>query len=202
MMAEMLPRGSEPLTNRKYVERCVSHFLYGANLAPYSEETRLFARKNLPDSTETRLFNQFSSSLLSQLSNLTLEYRARLDTLDEDNALFQYNLAYLYGSTFKEAKDYSWRRDTTGLEVDCPRVKIKETKPEPVSGGILWTFSNGMRVVYKQVPARRLFQYSLLLGRGLSGVDGLLEGEGGYFGDMLSLYDAGRRLLRGHAVPV
>ena len=58
MMAEMLPRGSEPLTNRKYVERCVSHFLYGANLAPYSEETRLFARKNLPDSTETRLFNQ------------------------------------------------------------------------------------------------------------------------------------------------
>ena len=104
MMAEMLPRGSGPLTNRKYVDRCVSHFLYGANLAPYSEETRLFARKNVPDSTETRLFNQFSSSLLNQLSNLTLEYRARLDTLDEDNALFQYNLAYLYGSTFKEAQ--------------------------------------------------------------------------------------------------
>ena len=35
--------------NRQYVERCVSHFLYGANLAPYSEETKLFARKNLPD---------------------------------------------------------------------------------------------------------------------------------------------------------
>ena len=67
----------------------------------------------MPDSTETRLFNQFSSSLLNQLSNLTLEYRARLDTLDEDNALFQYNLAYLYGSTFKESKDYSWQRDTS-----------------------------------------------------------------------------------------
>ena len=165
MMAEMLPRGNNPLTNRQYVERCVSHFLYGANLAPYSEETRLFARKNVPDSTETRLFNQF--------------------------ALFQYNLAYLYGSTFKEAKDYSWQRDTSGLEVNCPKVKIKETKPESVSGGVLWTFSNGMRVVYKQVPARRTFQYSLLLGSGLSGVNGLTEGEGGYFGDMLSLYNAG-----------
>jgi hypothetical protein len=75
--------------------------------------------------------------------------------------------------------------------VDCPRVKLKETKPEPVSGGVLWTFSNGMRVVYKQVPARRTFQYSLLLGSGLSGASGLTEGEGGYFGDMLSLYDAG-----------
>ena len=191
MMAEMLPRGNTPLTNRQYVDRCVSHFLYGANLAPYSEETRLFARKNVPDSTETRLFNQFANSLLSQLSNLTLEYRARLDTLDEDNALFQYNLAYLYGSTFKEAKDYSWQRDTSGLEVDCPRIKLKETKPEPVSGGVLWTFSNGMRVVYKQVPGGRTFQYSLLMGSGLSGASGLTEGEGGYFGDMLSLYDAG-----------
>ena len=191
MMAEMLPRGSTPLTNRQYVDRCVSHFLYGANLAPYSEETRLFARKSLPDSTETRLFNQFATSLLSQLSNLTLEYRANLDSLDEDNALFQYNLAYLYGSTFKEAKDYSWQRDTSGLEVECPRIRIKETKPEPVSGGVLWTFSNGMRVVYKQVPGRQTFHYSLLLGGGLSGVSGLTEGEGGYFGDMLSLYDAG-----------
>ena len=191
MIAEMLPRGSTPLTNRQYVDRCVAHFLYGANLAPYSEETRLFARKSLPDSTETRLFNQFATSLLSQLSNLTLEYRANLDSLDEDNALFQYNLAYLYGSTFKEAKDYSWQRDTSGLEVECPRIRLKETKPEPVSGGVLWTFSNGMRVVYKQVPGRQTFHYSLLLGGGLSGVGGLTEGEGGYFGDMLSLYDAG-----------
>ena len=191
MMAEMLPRGCEPLTNRRYVDRCVSHFLYGANLAPYSEETRLFARKNVADSTETRLFNQFANSLLSQLSNLTLEYRARLDTLDEDNALFQYNLAYLYGSTFKEAKDFSWQRDTSGLEADGPRIRLKETKPEPVSGGVLWTFSNGMRVVYRQVPDRQSFHYALLLNSGLSGVNGLAEGEGGYFGDMLSLYDAG-----------
>ena len=191
MMAEMIPRGSTPLSNGKYVDRCVSHFLYGANLAPYSEETRLFARKNVPDSTETRLFNQFASSLLSQLSNLTLEYRARLDSLDEDNALFQYNLAYLYGSTFKESKDFSWQRDTSGLEADAPRIRLKETKPEPVSGGVLWTFSNGIRVVYKQVAGRQTFHYALLLGGGLSGVNGLTEGEGGYFGDMLSLYDAG-----------
>ena len=128
MMADMVRRGNERMTNRRYVDRCVSHFLYGANLAPLSEETRLFSRKNVPDSTETRLFNQFSTSLLSQLSNLTLEYRAGLDSLDEDNALFQYNLAYLYGSTFQDAKDYSWHRDTSAMEVPCPRVRIKDTK--------------------------------------------------------------------------
>ena len=48
-----------------------------------------------------------------------------------------------------------------------------------------------MRVVYKQVTGSKTFNYALLLGGGLSGVNGLTEGEGGYFGDMLSLYDAG-----------
>ena len=191
MRSGMLLRGNTPLTNGKYVERCAAHFLYGANLAPYSEELRLFARKSVPDTTETRLFNQFATSLLSQLSNLTLEYRAALDTLDEDNALFQYNLAYLYGSTFRESRSYAWQRDTTGLEANARRTKIRDTREEPVSGGTLWTFSNGVRVVYKQVSGGDSFQYALLLGGGLSGVSGLVEGEGGYFGDMLSLYDAG-----------
>ena len=191
MMADMVRRGSNPLSNRKYVDRCTAHFLYGANLAPYDEETRLFARKSVADSTETRLFNQFATSVLSQLSNLTLEYRADLDSLDEDEALFQYNLAYLYGSTFREARNYAWQRDTSGLEVDCPRIKIKETRSEPVSGGTLWTFSNGIRVTYKQVSGSGTFDYALLMNGGLSGVNGLVEGEGGYFGDMLSLYDAG-----------
>lgn len=191
LMASMIRRGSENLSNRKYVDRCVSHFLYGSNLAPYSEETRLFARKNVADSTETRLFNQFATSLLSQLSNLTLEYRADLDSLDEDNALFQYNLAYLYGSTFKDSKDYRWQRDTSGLEATPPKVKIKDVKDEPVSGGSMWTFSNGLRVVYKQVSGTRMFHYALLFPGGLSGVSGLTEGEGGYFGDLLSLYDVG-----------
>ena len=191
MMADMVRRGSAPLSNRKYVDRCTAHFLYGANLAPYAEETRFFARKNVADTTETRLFNQFAASVLSQLSDLTLEYRADLDSLDEDEALFQYNLAYLYGSTIREDRDYAWQRDTSGLEVDCPRVRIRETKPEPISGGTLWTFSNGMRVVFKRVPGLNSFDYALLLGGGLSGVNGLQEGEGGYFGDMLSLYDAG-----------
>ncbi len=191
MMADMLQRGSAPLSNRKYVDRCIAHFLYGANLAPYSEETRLFARKNVADTTETRLFNQFATSLLSQLSNLTLSYRADLDSLDEDEALFQYNLAYLYGSTIREPKDYAWQQDTSGLETVSPRVRVKETKAEPVSGGTMWTLSNGIRVVYKQVPGSGNFHYALLLGGGLSGVNGLEEGEGGYFGDMLTLFDAG-----------
>ena len=66
-----------------------------------SEETRLFARKNVPDSTETRLFNQFANSLLSQLSNLTLEYRARLDAKE---VIKQYHGLWVVKRAFRIGK--------------------------------------------------------------------------------------------------
>ncbi len=175
-----------------YVNRCIANFLYGANLAPRSEMLRYFANKQVADSTETRLFNQFSDALFTQLANLTLEYTQAPDSLDKDDALFYYNLAYLYGSVIPSGKDYSWfQADTTGLEQAFPKVKIKNEKPEPVSGGTLWTFSNGMRVVFKPVKGSGAFHYALQLNGGLSLVDGLREGEGGYFADMLPLYDCG-----------
>ncbi len=190
-----------PVIHRKWVSRpapgslvnrCIAHFLYGANLAPYEETVRLFSRKNVSDSMETRLFNRFADALLSQLSNLTLEYRQVPDTLDKDNELFYYNLAYLFGSVVKSGNDYRWHgADTLGMQLTCPRVKVKNERVDPVSGGTIWTFSNGMRVIFKQVPKTGIFNYELQLNGGLAQMADLKEGEGGYIGDLLSLYDAG-----------
>ena len=173
------------------VNRCIAHFLYGANLAPYEETVRLFSRKNVSDSMETRLFNRFADALLEQLSNLTLEYRQAPDSLDKDEELFYYNLSYLYGSVVKSGNDYRWHgADTLGMQVTCPKVKVKNERKEVVSGGTIWTFSNGMRVIFKQVPKTGIFNYELQLNGGLAQIEGLQEGEGGYLGDLLSLYDA------------
>ena len=173
------------------VNRCIAHFLYGANLAPYDETVRLFSRKNVSDSVETRLFNRFADALLEQLSNLTLEYRQAPDSLDKDEELFYYNLSYLYGSVVKSGNDYRWHGgDTLGMQANCPKVRVKSERVEPVSGGTSWTFSNGMRVIFKQVPKTGIFNYELQLGGGLAQIGDLQEGEGGYIGDLLSLYDA------------
>ena len=172
------------------IRRCVAHFLYGAHLAPYSESMRLFARKSLADTTETRFFNQFADALLGQLENLTLEFTGAADSLDKDQELFNYNLAYLYGSVIPSEKTYDWHSaDSSRLAVTAPKVKIKAEKTEPVTGGTLWTFSNGMRVVFKQVAGSGVFHYALQLNGGLNQVVGLKEGEGGYIGDMLLLND-------------
>ena len=177
-------------TAGEYMDRCMAHFLYGAHLATGAETIRYFSRKNVADSVETRLFNRYTQALLNRLDNFTLEVTGATDSLDTDNLLFDYNLHYLYGSVAGSGKDYSWHSaDTAALSAGTSKVKLKGEKLEPVSGGVLWTFSNGMRVVYKQVKGSGSFSYALQLNGGLAQVQGLLEGEGAFIGPLLSLYN-------------
>ena len=188
----ILKKGRATPSNEEYLERCIAHFLYGSTLVPFSEEARLFTRKNIPGETEAQLFNGFSSALLQQLSNLTLSYTAAPDSLDVPEALFRYNLGWLYGWASPQEKNYSWHRaDTSALEPAATRVRINAEKPESVTGGTLWTFSNGIRVVYKQIKGEDSFHYALQLNGGLSQIPDLKEGEGGYIPEVLSLYNTG-----------
>ena len=192
ILPQLRKKADVPASAAVYVSRCVANFLYGASLASRSEWMRLFSRKNVADTTEARLFNQFAGALLEQLSNLTLEYRDAPDSLDKDDALFYYNLAYLYGSVIPSRKDYAWHQaDTLGLPGAGPKIRVKSEKAEPLSGGVLWTFTNGMRVIYKHIPGSVSLQYALQLNGGLGTLDGLQSGEGGYIGEMLPLYDVG-----------
>lgn len=173
------------------IDPCIANFLFGANLAPASERVRLFARKNIPEETEARLFGKFASALLAGEDNLTLEISAR-DTLDPAEALMIYTANYKNGLAVPYEEDYTWHgADSAGLEFSPSRQRIQKEKPEPVSGGTVWTFGNGIRVVYKEIKGSRMFNYSLVLGGGLSQIPDLQEGEGGHIGPMLQLYDVG-----------
>ncbi|MBR5402827.1 MAG: hypothetical protein IK113_01200 [Bacteroidales bacterium] len=173
------------------IASCIANFLFGANLAPASERVRLFARKNVPEETETRLFNKFASALLAGEDNLTLELSAR-DTLDPAEALMVYKAHYKNGLAVPYEEDYTWHgADSAGIDFTPSRVRIQKEKPEPVSGGTVWTFSNGIKVIYKEIKGSRMFNYSLVLGGGLSQIPDLQEGEGGHIGPMLELYDVG-----------
>ena len=177
-------------SSEAYLDKCICNFLYGSQLSPDSELLRYFSRKNVADSTETRFFNEFTGDLLEQLSNLTLEYTGTPDSLDRDDALFYYNLDYLYGSVGPSGKDYRWHSaDSVAFQWKIPKVRLKSEKPEVVTGGTIWTFSNGMRVIFKQVQGSGTFSYAVQLNGGLADVDGLKEGEGGYIGPILSTYD-------------
>ncbi len=85
---------------------------------------------------------------------------------------------------------YKWRtaiKDTSALWNEKNKVKMKSVSPEPVSGGEMWTFSNGMKVIYKKMPTSGRFSYSFMIKGGFSTVRDLRRGEGAFFSDMFGL---------------
>ena len=187
----MWKEASDPIPDEHWIARCVSHFRYGTQLAPFEEEYRLFAKKALESDVYASLLSKYASAFFDHAANLTLSFRTSRDTLDYGAALNGYIGHYLQARvTGSGGKDYSWHSaGLSALNMGVAKVKLKSEKAEAISGGQMWTFSNGMRVIFKHMPDARGFQYALQLNGGLAHIPGLLEGEGGYIGPLLSQYD-------------
>lgn len=182
-------RGDGTLSNREWVDKCVSAFLYGNNLASPQTVSGFFSSRNLSLDRELELFNDFAASLLNGVKGLAVTYEGPSDCFGTDgiSALFAERPAG--AGTTAAAVNYS---DTLGLYVPASRSKLRKTVPEPVTGGEIWTFANGMKVIFKQSKEQKgTFSYGFLLNGGYASVTGIARGECGYVGDMLGLCDVG-----------
>lgn len=72
------------------------------------------------------------------------------------------------------------------------KVKMKAESTDPVTGGKMWTFANGIKVIYKKTAQRGRFSYGVVI----------KGGENVFIGDLLEYFDVGdlkwydfRRLL-------
>ena len=146
-------------TNKEYMDRCIMAYLYNAPLSSSRERLDFFKSKNLSDQSREMMFHGISSALID---------------VDDDSLLF-------------EAKDVYNLSDTLSFPDICPKVKIRSSKKDPLSSGTVWTFSNGLKVVYKKMPTARTMYYSLALNVGYGSVDGLRKGEGAFMSDFLDL---------------
>lgn len=62
------------------------------------------------------------------------------------------------------------------------RVKMKAESTDPVTGGKMWTFANGIKVIYKKAGLKGRFNYGLVI----------KGGENVFVGDMLEYFDVGK----------
>ncbi len=181
--------GEARVSNSEYVDRCVAAYLYGASLAPTATIGKILSGKSLNKEMELALFNNYASALLDSENNLYL----RFDT--PDTGYGKYVLAHTFSDAWSEtalADSTTYRKsysDTLRLFSRKTKVKFRSESPEPVSGGKMWTFSNGVKVLYKKTSVRGEFRYCLMLRGGMAAVDSLHSGEGAFVGDMLSLSD-------------
>ena len=171
------------LHNDEYLDRCVASYLYGAHLASGEMLSAFIGTRRLDDERELALFNGFARALLDANRNLIL----RLDlpgreVVDRQQLKQAFTEAWAAGDSPAPA--------VAGLpELHFParRIRLSNEASEPLSGGRLWTFSNGIKVIFKKMDTPHEFHYALLLRGGVADVPGLQAGESAFVGDMLTL---------------
>jgi hypothetical protein len=168
-------------SNAEYVDKCVSAWLYGASLASEESRSRFLLERRLDDERELALFNGFAGALLDSAANLTLHFDVADGEADPDRLLRSFNQGW------QETKTEAPPAVSPVFTRPGRKVRLRGDAPEPVSGGRLWTFSNGTKVIYKEIPGLGEFHYALLLRGGVAEVPGLLAGESAFVGDMLAL---------------
>ena len=177
-------------SNADYIEKCQSAFLYGGDLAPFKERVSLFAR-NLPAETEAGLYNSITGPLMERKSRLVIDYTALPDSIYSLDPVDFHAVSWDAG-----AGDPAWtvttvgvRKDTSSWAGPAAKTKLKKTAPDAMTGGELWTFANGMQVLFKKMGPAGCFSYALFVKGGYNAVPDLLPGEGAYFSDLLRCFD-------------
>ena len=174
---------ARPIGNKACLDRCVASYLYGASPASDGLPGSFIEAHRLDEERELELFNGFVRALLDSARNLTL----RFDLPDPEGGADSLRKAFLDGWSEDAGLPAAPRSALSLPALPAGRVRLSADAPEPLSGGRLWTFSNGIKVIYKKTGPAREFRYALMLRGGVPGVSGLQAGESAFVGDMLTL---------------
>lgn len=193
-MVRLYEQSEALCTNAGYIDKCISSFLYGSDLASKKSRFEFYASGRLPDDRQTGLFNDFVAELLDRQANLTLSCTSSTPVFSEEELAGIFNEAWLESAESDPHIRYGRHCDVVPLDsISLPapleKIKVKTVKTDPISGGSFWVFANGVKVVYKRMPTDGLFYYSLLVRGGYSSMKDIRRGEGAFVSDMLELYD-------------
>lgn len=177
-------------SNSDYVDRCISAFMYNSPLTSRKDMASFHSSRALTEEEELDIFNSIVSASIDGTRNLTLECMTGDTTVTSDMIRSTFTSSWKSGD--RESAD---QRHPEGnpLSLCGPGepVKVKSVRKEHMSGGTIWTLSNGFRVVFKQMPAGNKVYYSLALNGGFANVPDLQAGEGGYMSDILKVSKIG-----------
>lgn len=163
------------------MDKCIAAALFGADLASEVEVAKFLTTRSLRKEEECRLMSSYASALLDSAANLTLTVAGSRDA--DPMARFREAWSRRDGYVYTYVNN---KADTLNLSVAPVKTKLKRITAEPVSGGELWHFANGVDVVFKQTSGDPgYFHFGWLLRGGYPLVKDLSDGEGAFVGDML-----------------
>lgn len=174
-------------TNTEYVNRCVAAFLRNASLASPEEKYKLHVSRELSDESQVKMFNGMADALIDGRVNLTVTSVTSESLFSEEDMSNAFYAAWgdsYYNSSpmdaFYEKPDFQW----PGYGA---KVKLKSVKTDPMSGGNMLEYTNGIRVIHKKMNTDGKIYWAMALNGGYGSIPDLSDGEGAYVGDYFSL---------------
>lgn len=146
-------------TNEAYVQMCTRAFLMNAPLSASAQRLDFLKSKTISPKGREQIFSGIASALIDMPS-------------DADG---------------EESKVYFSASDTLAFPSVGPKIKLRSSKKEPLSGGVVWTFSNGFKVVYRKMPTAGVLYYTLAMNGGYGDISALAKGEGAFMSDYMDL---------------
>lgn len=199
IQAAALKESVTPLDNAGYIEKCISAYLRGGDLASPADRYEYFSKRRLQPRQDLSFFNSFVSDIIDPAANLTVSV-----DVPGDYSHLQDSICTAFRSTLAEptsllaGRDKSAAADTVRLARTAKRVKPRgQDTPDPVTGGVYINFPGDFRVLYKKSDAvKGRFEYAFLLNGGLESIPGITPGEAPFVGDMPGLYSVAGRSPR------
>ncbi len=177
-------------TNQAYTDKCISSFMYGTSLATEVSKSTFLTGRKLDPAVSLRIFNSFADAILGGRKNLVVKCYADSLSLPEPAVLGA--LASWNDGDIDTQIPFTGQSDTLNLAYEpSKKVKLKETNKDPMADGTIFTFSNGMRVIYKKTDSKGVIRYSWTQKGGWAFIHGLVPGEEAYVSDMLLLSNIG-----------
>lgn len=172
-------------SNGDYVRKCISSYLYGTDLASEATVEDFYHRSRLEDLRELELFNGFAQALLDPDRNLAIRYELPVAGMDSIGTMAAFHDGWEKGVAVPG------ERKAAEMSVPSTRLKIKSESADPVTGGSMWTFSNGLKLIFRKTAPKAEFSYAVILNGGSPSVPEIGKGESAFLSDMLSLCDIG-----------
>ncbi|MBQ8839460.1 MAG: hypothetical protein IJ005_09105 [Bacteroidales bacterium] len=180
-------RSIEPvMSNTVYVDKCVASFLYNGSLASLRSKVDFLSSRQVSDSTELRLFNNIASALLDPERNIIMRYVSDAHEPDSVGMIFRRAWNAVGDTSVHEKRQYS-SDYIPRFEYAGSKIKIRSVRTDPMSGGRVWVFSNGFKVVYRYMDTGGRMHWCLAQNGGYGSIPDICAGEGGYVADYLFL---------------
>lgn len=169
----------------EYIDVCINAFLNGAVPIPQSQLYDFYASKNVRDSVEVSMLNRMASSVMTVDKNLAVVVKTRA-SVTTDTLESAFLASWGKPSVAAPASDIQVSDTLLNVAV-AHKLPVTMIRKEPLSGGHLWTFGNGVRVAYKRMDTGGKAYWAFGLNGGYGNITDLTTGEGAFVGDMLCL---------------